>query len=106
VAMYSEADGLTLEPPSTRVWKRKVKRQPRVEVPLPKDWKPTPSHVALALQWGLDCAREAETFRDHAETHGRKAVLWDAAFRMWLRKANDYRGVASTPGRGYSMQEL
>jgi len=106
VATYDSVEGLTLAEHSTGIGKRRTKRCSKAEQLIPKDWKPTNDHVKQAQMLGLDISREADMFRDHAEAHSRKAVMWDAAFRMWLRKANDYRGVASSAGRGYNMQEL
>jgi len=58
---------------------------------LPAVWEPTAAHRALAQQLVVDCHYQAGLFRDHAETHDRKASNWDAAFRTWLKKAAEYR---------------
>ena len=54
---------------------------------LPTDWVPTAEHYAKAKELRVDIAREAESFRLHAETHDRKAVRWNAAFTTWLLRA-------------------
>jgi hypothetical protein len=54
---------------------------------LPADWKPTDEHKQKAKENNLDLEREAERFRLHADTHGRKAKRWNSAFSMWLSKA-------------------
>lgn len=67
---------------------RKPRREP--ETPLPADWKPSDAHRELAAELGVNLEREATSFRDHAETHARRAARWDAAFRLWLRKAQQF----------------
>lgn len=57
------------------------------ERPLPDSWAPKDNHRAYATEHRLDIDREAETFRNHAATHDRRARNWDAAFRTWLTKA-------------------
>lgn len=58
------------------------------ETKLPADWVPTKVHVDKAREKGLDVLDQAETFRLHAEAHDRRAASWNAAFTMWLKKAN------------------
>ena len=55
---------------------------------LPASWAPTASHIAMAKARGIDLMDQAENFRLHAETHGRKVVSWNGAFTTWLKKAN------------------
>ena len=50
---------------------------------------------AATLQ--VDVDTELEKFRNHAEANGRTAKNWQAAFRNWLIKAAELRGVN---GRG------
>lgn len=57
------------------------------EVSLPQAWVPTQEHIDRAKTLGVDVVSEAESFRLHAEAHGRRAVNWNAAFTMWLKKA-------------------
>ena len=71
--------------PSVRTTSRKKK----AETELPKDWQPTAEHMARAKASSLDLAKQAELFRLHAETHGRVAASWNAAFTTWLIKATD-----------------
>lgn len=67
-------------------------KRAKPELPLPDDWEPTDSHRKMAGEAGLDLAYEARQFRLHAETKGRRAKSWNAAFSMWLNKAgHDYR---------------
>lgn len=63
------------------------------EVALPADWQPRPQDSATA-EPGVNVARELANFRDHAAAKGRTQVDWDAAWRMWLRKAAELRGAA------------
>lgn len=57
------------------------------ETRLPQDWTPTKAHYDLAKSLNVDIAREAEMFRLHAETHDRRATVWNAAFTTWLKKS-------------------
>ena len=62
-----------------------AKRKP--EVKIPSDWAPTSAHFERAKTNRLDIAREAESFKLHAETHDRRAASWNSAFTTWLTKA-------------------
>ena len=57
------------------------------EVRIPAGWAPTSAHFERAKTNHLDIAKEAEAFRNHAETHDRHAANWNAAFTTWLTKA-------------------
>jgi hypothetical protein len=57
------------------------------KTPLPKNWAPNASHIERAKEQGVDVIEQAEFFRLHAETHGRVAASWNAAFTTWLKKA-------------------
>ncbi|MGC0251531.1 hypothetical protein [Pseudactinotalea sp. Z1748] len=59
----------------------------RPERPLPASWVPTAKHHEFANQHGIDIDAQAIRFRNHADTHDRRARNWDAAFRTWLSKA-------------------
>lgn len=59
----------------------------RPERPIPDDWAPNEKHFRQAQQMCADLAHEVERFRNHEETHDRRARDWDAAFRNWLTKA-------------------
>lgn len=65
---------------------------------LPSDWTLTPDLIDWALSAGLSRAeidREVETFRDYwAAASGQRAIKldWNAAFRIWVRKAIEHRG--------------
>lgn len=61
------------------------------ERPLPDSWAPNDNHRTYATEHRLDLDREAAAFRNHAETHDRRARNWDAAFRTWLTKAKPTR---------------
>lgn len=60
------------------------------EATLPDEWAPNDLHRALAEKLGLDIEGEAERFRDHAKSTGRKMLDWDATFRTWMRKSEEY----------------
>lgn len=64
---------------------RKPRRKP--ERALPDDWKPNAKHAEQAMAAGVSLPSEVLSFRDHALSHDRRCVDWDAAFRNWLRKA-------------------
>lgn len=79
--------------------RQSVKMPPQKENPLtggkrkklPQAWKPNDQHRDLARSRGVNLEEEAARFRDHAEATGRIMKDWDAAFRMWIRKANDFQ---------------
>lgn len=60
---------------------------------MPKKWEPaplTPDVEAIVAHWpeGL-LLHELARFKDHAADKGRTAKNWDAAWRNWIRKADD-----------------
>ena len=63
---------------------KSTRRKP--ERPLPASWTPTAKHYEYALERGVDVASAVESFRNHAETHDRRARDWNAAFRTWLSR--------------------
>ena len=75
----TETDTKTASPPKAR------------ETVLSVDWAPTADHIKRAKELGVDVLNEAETFRLHADAHERRAVNWNAAFTMWLKKAKPRR---------------
>jgi hypothetical protein len=79
------AEGST--PPAPASAPSKPKRLKRAEIPLPDDWTPNDSHTQLAQELQVDVQREARSFRDHAQAHGRRLVDWNAGFRTWLNNA-------------------
>lgn len=79
------------------VAKRRRKRAPAVEHPMPADWKPTDAHREKAAARGLDIADQAERFRNWAE--GRTSLSWNGRFANWLLDAKPGRVAASGPAR-------
>lgn len=94
------ADGMANEqqtdapsrPDPSRPEEAKASSSRRRETRLPDDWAPTAAHYGKAREKGLDVASQAENFRLHAQTHDRRAVNWNAAFTMWLKKAEEFTG--------------
>lgn len=76
-----------------------AKTRKRPEKPIPDDWQPNDKHAKYATERNLDLAREAFTFRNHAHTHDRRCVNWNAAFTNWLAKAHPSK-IAGTGTRG------
>ncbi|MFE7744470.1 hypothetical protein [Nocardia sp. NPDC057455] len=68
----------------------------RDDHPIPEDWHPNDVHRAKAIRGTLDLDFEADQFRNHALSHGRTAVNWDAAFHTWLGKAKPRNVTAIT----------
>lgn len=64
---------------------------------VPETWQPSDAHRALALELSVDFEQQLALFRDH-EFKDPKSNF-DAAFRTWLRRANDYapRKLNGTP---------
>lgn len=84
---YLPTVAVTKDPSEEPSEKLRAPRKKETPTPLPSDWAPNDSHRALATERRLDVTHEANIFRLHAETNGRKAVRWNAAFTMWLTKA-------------------
>lgn len=57
---------------------------------LASDWKPREEERSRAQELGVDPDREARDFRDHHEAKGSTFIDWNAAFRTWLSKAEQY----------------
>lgn len=68
----------------------------RPERPLPDDWAPNEKHAQQAREARADLVLEAERFRNHAQTHDRRARDWDAAFRNWLTRAQPTSQAVAT----------
>ncbi|QPI73916.1 hypothetical protein [Sphingobium sp. Cam5-1] len=70
------------------------KRKSSAGEPLPADWQPILTEAAQRIVdgWppGWLAARVAE-FRDHATDKGRKSKDWQAAFRTWISKADEWQ---------------
>lgn len=76
---------------------KKPRRKP--ERPLPASWKPNARHHEMATEKRVDIAASVTAFRNHAETHDRRARDWDAAFRTWLNKT--IAPTTTTPGTSF-----
>lgn len=62
--------------------------------PMPPDWKPDTTVVALAKELGFErpaFLAELGKFRDHAAAHARRCADWQGAARGWFRKAIELR---------------
>lgn len=96
-------DEPSLNPHSSSHAKKRTKPakpKPR-EHPLPADWQPTDEHRDRATRLGLTLGFEAEQFRLHAQTHNRKATIWNSAFTSWLniagRREAERLGARASP---------
>lgn len=71
---------------------------------LPPDWKPSPENQKnLSEKYALhDLERELEKFRDHFAANGKRMKDWDAAFRNWMRRCNEFRRGPGPPKDGIS----
>jgi len=85
---------------------------PSIKMALPKDWEPdlTPAAAAIVAAWPAGMlATEIEKFRDHAAAKGRRQVDWQAAFRVWITNANEWRnrdGTRNAAQRAGSMRSI
>ena len=62
---------------------------------LPDDWSPNSTHHDIAIREGVSMSDEVSKFRDHHTSHGKVMRDWDAAFRYWLRNANNFKNPRS-----------
>lgn len=67
----------------------KEKRERR-STALPDTWQPSDAHQTKAFNLGLNCAWEADKFRDHHSAKGTRFKNWDRAFHNWLNHAAEY----------------
>lgn len=57
---------------------------------LPADWRPHETDLRRAEQARLDVPRELEKFRAYHEAKGNKRADWDAAWRSWIARSQDF----------------
>jgi hypothetical protein len=65
---------------------------------LPTDFKPNDTGVSLCRKEGLDLQRELARFTDHHRSRGTVMLDWQAAWRTWVRKAQDFRPQTGNNG--------
>lgn len=70
--------------------KAPAKQKRKARSALPADWEPSDAERARAAERNLNCAGEAERFRNHHTAKGSLMADWDAAFRMWLSNAERF----------------
>jgi hypothetical protein len=59
--------------------------------PWPDGFQYTEKHKAIADGLGLNVAREFADFHDRSIAKNYTYADWDAAFRVWLRKAPEFK---------------
>jgi uncharacterized protein YdaU (DUF1376 family) len=65
---------------------------------LPTDWQPNDEHRKLAATlMNVRLSVEVQKFRDHFTANGKPMKDWDAAFRNWLRRAQEYAPTKPAP---------
>lgn len=78
-----------LEPP---------KAKPAIKRPLPQSWQPQPikpdgqAGMIVATWQAGRMERELSKFKDNALQNRRLCADWDAAWRNWIKKADEYDG--------------
>lgn len=71
---------------------KKTRKKPSIAIPA--NWSPTAEHERRAREKNLNVNEVAEAFKLHAEAHDRRAANWNAAFTMWLTKAQPKQATA------------
>lgn len=74
----------------------------RKETPFSDDWVPilTPAAQKTVDGWPPGMfERQLAAFRDHAADKGRKSKDWQAAFRTWIGKADEWKPKNGTSNR-------
>ncbi len=68
---------------------------------LPSDWEPTETLIGWARgkHPTVDLSKETEKFKDHWEAKGEVRASWDATWRNWIRRAEEY-GEKDRSGSG------
>ena len=77
-------------------------------VPLPDDWEPVLTTAAQEIvdRWPPGwLAVQVAKFRDHATDKGRKSKDWQAAFRTWITKADEWQAQENRNGPGNSNRQ-
>jgi hypothetical protein len=84
--------------PKEKPEKKATTSRRKPETPVPVPFVPTPEMQAWVRENGLEVnvAHETAQFIDHALTHDRRARDWPAAWRTWMRKAEQFRLKAGT----------
>ena len=59
-------------------------RQRRRRTTMPDGWAPNEAARTYAAEHGIDLARSAARFREHAAATARRLADWDAGFTLWL----------------------
>lgn len=62
---------------------------------VPESWEPKPGHQELARELGVSIQRELPKFRDHEFAKPKRDP--DAAFRTWLRNAEQFKTKGAEP---------
>jgi len=69
------------------------KKNPKTRSRIVPDWQPSAQDLGYARSSGLletDIRREAEKFRDHHLKTGSLFVDWNAAWRTWCQRVNEF----------------
>lgn len=66
------------------------RHSPKLSGSLPAGWCPGDLDRARAEARGLDPARELEKFRNYHKSKGSRRADWDAAWRSWIDKAQEF----------------
>ena len=87
------ASGEAEPPPKPKPKARPARGKAKKAAQIPKKWEPAPlteEVEAIVARWpeGM-LLRELARFKDHAASKGRLAKDWNAAWRNWIRKADD-----------------
>lgn len=75
---------------------------------LPDDWEPALTTAAQEIvdRWPPGwLAVQVAKFRDHATDKGRKSKDWQAAFRTWITKADEWQAQENRNGSGNSNRQ-
>lgn len=81
------------------------KKKPRkLASEIPEDFIPKEDHYQIAKELGLNCEGEFQKMRDWALGKSERKADWNAAFRNWLRNANNYSRRGNVGSTGKSKQ--
>lgn len=70
---------------------------PARKAPLPADWTPSPELCAMATGLGVDPQRAADSMRDWAAANAERKADWDATFRNWVRRDQQFKRAPVLP---------
>jgi hypothetical protein len=85
--------------------KRRGKSGKAKTIPLPADWQPNASAIALANSLNVDLADAEARFLDYLKSSGKEYADYDAAFRNHIRNTPKFNGLGKHVSGSRQLQD-